>query len=614
MRTPRISTALSLVLAGAPCLCAAQPIPFDRLPTDDGAREDEIVVSAARAPREAEEVGAAVSVIDAQDIAEGQYAFVADALRTAPGVSLARASSGGGVASVRLRGGASAQTLVVVDGVVVNDPAAPQGGFDFSSLDVAGVERIEILRGPQSVLYGSEAIGGVIAIETSHPRAPAARFRLEGGALETVRGAAEVGAGGAEGFARLSVSGWTSEGVSRAAGGVEKDGFIGGSAALRAGRSLGPRWSAELVGRANLAEAEIDGFPPPLFTLADTDEIQRSGEFFLAARAERVGKTRATFTLSYAGVQRRNLDAGAEIFSAKGGRLAAEAIADLPLAKQISLVAGVRGERSAADVLGVDDAATTGAVFALLEWAPVEALHLSAGARRDAFSDFDAATTARASGALKAGPLLWRASWGEGFRAPSLFERHYDGFGVVPNPDLRPEKARGFDAGAEWRPGRLSLRATYFQLAVRDQIDFDLARNGYVNIDRTRSRGVEAEADIAVHERAALALAYTFTDATDVSAGARLLRVPKHLLSATVTVAPAQGLRLSAAAIVNGREADVPAPNPGFVRLDLRAAHDLADCTEIFARFENALDADYQDVSGYGEPGASFYAGVSVRL
>jgi vitamin B12 transporter len=262
----------------------------------------------------------------------------------------------------------------------------------------------------------------------------------------------------------------------------------------------------------------------------------------------------------------------------------------------------------------------------MIEAAPFGNLILSAGARRDEFSNFEGATTSRVAGVwtiyrneTRGDAARLRASWGEGFRAPTLFELNFDQFGVLPNPDLRPERARGFDVGVDYqlngsRPGGGRLRATYFHQRVKDQIDFDFAGNGYFNIDRVNSDGVEVEASWTAASFLTTRVVYTYVDARDAITGAQILRTPKHSGSASLSLIPVDPLLLSATISFNGREADFPAPNDSFVRLDLRAAYALSDLVTVYGRIENATDKAYQDVSGYGEPGLSAFAGVRINL
>jgi vitamin B12 transporter len=603
IRVPLIAISLA-----APPAAAAEPKDADA-PAD-------VVYSYGKRERPAQSVGGAVSVITADDIEAGQYAFAVDALRAAPGVVVARSGGPGGFASARLRGASSGQTLVVIDGIVVNDPAAPQGGFNFANLDVADIDRIEVLRGPQSVVYGADAIGGVILIRTKREAAPLAAY-AEAGSRGTVRAGLTGRVASDRAFARVTLSGATADGLSRAASGTEPDGHRTLAASLAAGVDFGRGAALGVAARASDSRAEIDGFPPPLFLFADTEEIEDSRDFSLAARLAHGGfdEGRRAFggalTVAFAGLDRANSDSGVETFAARGRRFAAEYAFAAPIAAFLAAEAGAEFERAAAQTPGVDESASAGAAFGLIE-AEVGRLALSAGARRDEFSNFSGATTERFAAAWRLSDLIrLRASWGEGFRAPSLFELNFDQFGVVPNPDLRPERARGYDAGLDLASGVGRLSATYFRQTVEDQIDFDFARSGYFNIDRAESQGVEVEIDAELGRRASARFAYAFIDATDAS-GARLRRIPKHRGFVTLAVAPFDRLSLSASFEFNGAERDFPTPNAAFVRVDLRAAWAVSDALELYARLENAADAEFEDVSGFEEPGASAFAGVRV--
>lgn len=587
--------------------------------TNDAPPRDQVYSYGYR-ERAAADVGSAVTVISAADIESRQYSFVADALKEAPGVALARNSAFGGFASARIRGGSSGQTLVVIDGVIVNDPSAPQGGFNFANLDVADIEQIEVLRGPQSLVWGADAIGGVISIRTKDDGPPLSAY-AEGGSRGAARGGATLFGDFGGAFARATVSGVRSDGISRAANGTEKDGYRALSASLTAGAALGANADLRINARISDSHAEIDGFPPPLFVFGDTAETEDTTDFALSARLDhRTGERyKGALTLAFSGVDRRDEDQGFETFAAKGDRLSANYWGAVAIEPSVSLEAGAKAERNSARVSGVDENATSGAVFALVEAKPIKSIVLSAGARRDEFSNFEGATTSRVAGVWTlsenaAGATRLRASWGEGFRAPTLFELNFDQFGVTPNPDLRPERAHGFDAGIEQDAGRVLVRATYFRQRVKDQIDFDFAGNGYFNIDRVKSEGVEVETEWAIADFIEARLTYSFIDAKDELSGLPILRTPKHSGSATITVKPSAALSLSSTVTFNGKEADFPSPNDSFTKVDIRAAYHVSEALELYGRVENAADSDYEDVSGFGEPGVSAFAGLRVRL
>ena len=586
---------------------------------DYSALDDDIIVSAARRPRPSLEVGSTVSVLTAADIETRQYSFAADAIRDVAGVSIARNGSFGGVASARIRGASSGQTLIVIDGIVVNDPSAPQGGFNFANLDIVDIERIEILRGPQSLIYGADAIGGVVSITTK--KTGAQTGFLEGGSLGTLRGGANFSVGD-KNFSRLSVSGTRTNGISRVDGGEEADGFRSIAASLAAGTSFQPDWSGDTVWSAQInarfsdSRADIDGFPPPNFTLADTLTVDNNQEYSVAGKLNHhASRLSGTLTASFADIDRNSVDDGVVTFSATGDRFSADYIAEFEVSERWNIVAGGEFETVSVDVSGVDESVNNGAGFGFVEFQPVTSFTLSGGVRHDTFSDSEGATTARVSGAWNPSEqITLRASWGQGFRVPTLFELNFDQFGTIPNPDLAPERANGFDAGIEWRAGSVETRATFFQTRTRDQIDFDFAGSGFFNIDETRSRGVEFETAWRPTSSLDLTLNYAFIDAIDLSTDAQLLRQPKHQGNIIGSWTPLAPLKLSASVLFNGSENDFPAPNDGFIRLDIRAAYTLNDNIELFGRVENATDSDFQDVSGFGEPGAVAIGGVRLRL
>ncbi|GJL92172.1 TonB-dependent receptor plug domain-containing protein [Hyphococcus sp.] len=602
--TPAFCLLISTALCG-------QSFAADNLPLTD-----EIVVSATLTPTPLSETGSSVTIITAEEIQAQQYSFLVDVLRDSPGVSVARNGGFGGAASARLRGASSGQTLVVVDGVTINDPSAPQGGFNFANFDVADIDRVEVLRGPQSLIYGADAIGGVISVTTARNASSSAY--IEGGSRGTVRGGATASISNDTSFARATVSGARTDGISRADGRPEKDGYRTISGSFSGGVDLNEHWSAQLIARVSDSHVELDGFPPPLFSLADTDGTEDTREYLIAGKfLQNWAGLDGALTVSYNAIDREDFEGGFSTFVAKGDRLTANYVAAVEFSKRARVIGGVEVERTSAIVSSVDEAADAGAAFALVEVKPFDSLTLSAGGRRDEFSNFEGETTARASAVWAASDkLLLRASWGEGFRAPSLFELNFDQFGTIPNPDLRPEHANGFDIGVETRFGAASeheLSVTLFHTRVTDQIDFDFAGSGYFNIDETRARGVEIDAHFALSDQWSARTVYSFADAVDKATGAQLLRQPRHKGNATVSFAPNDALTVSASAIFNGRENDTPATNASYVRLDLRAAYTVSDHLELYGRIENATDANYQDVSGYGEAGVSAFAGVRLR-
>lgn len=586
---------------------------------------NEIVVIATRSPLAASETGASVTVIDAAEIRTRQYQFVADALADAAGLSIARNGAFGGQAALRIRGEASGRTLVLIDGVVVNDPAAPGGGFNFGDLDVADIERIEILRGPQSILYGSEAIGGVVAITTWRGAgAPSVNAFLEGGSFATFRGAA--GLSGAKGGFDYgaTISGLITDGVSRADeanGAREADGLERYTASASFGADLAENFRLETSLRYNHALTEFDGFPPPDFTLADTNDVEESESVLAAGRALLAlfdGRVENVASIGYHRIERENRLGAATTFESRGGRLSAEYLARIRLSARLLLVAGAESERTRIDTAEADEDVVVNSVYGLIAVKPVEPLTLTVGARHDDHETFGGETTARVTAAyeVEAVDLILRGGWGEGFAAPTLFQLNFVCCGgTAPNRDLRPETSVGWEAGFDKRIGaRATLRATYFRQRTENQIDFDFSTGAYVNLDETLRRGVEAELVLKPSDALDLAVAYAFVKGENERTGAPLLRQPRHAMTANADWRATDALSLGATLRYNGEETDIGGIIDDFVRVDLRGAYALSEKIELFARLENVFDAQYQDVLGFGEPGIAVFGGVRARL
>ncbi|MEQ8179021.1 MAG: TonB-dependent receptor [Amphiplicatus sp.] len=583
---------------------------------------DTIVVSATKSPLPLSQVGSAVSVIEADEIAQRQYQFVADALSQTAGLAIARNGSLGGQAALRIRGEAAGRTLVIIDGVVVNDASAPGGGFNFANLDAADVERIEIIRGPQSILYGSEAIGGVVSITTKRgDGAPEAQLFLEGGSFATFRGGASVtGAAGAADYG-VTVSGITSNGVSRADGGDEADGIDAYTASANLDFDAASNLRFETSLRYNHTRTDFDGFPPPAFELADTDDEDISEEFLAAGRALLTlfeGKLENIVTVGYHRIDRESVLGDVTTFEGEGDRLSAEYLARFKLSEKISLVAGAEHERTHTDTSGIEDAVDVNSVFGLVAVTPVKNLTFTAGGRHDDHETFGGATTARVTAAYYAeqAGLVLRGSWGEGFAAPSLFQLNFVCCGgTTPNRDLQPETSDGWDAGFDKTLGDIAtFRATYFHQSTENQIDFDFASGAYVNIASTVRKGVEAELALRPLAGVDVSVSYAYIDATDRITGLPLLRQPKHAVALNGDWRVTDRFSLGATFRYNGEEADGGGPIDDWMRVDLRASYAATESLELFGRIENAFDADYQDVLFYGEPGVAAFGGVRVRI
>lgn len=602
---------LLLSTAAAAVFAAAVPAAADTA-------TEEVVVTATRLPSPLE-LAPGARVIERAEIDRRGAVFAEEILQTVPGLSVFSNGAFGGVTSARMRGATSDKTLVLVDGVPLNDPSQPSGGFDFSGFDLADVQRIEILSGPQGSLWGSDAIGGVISFTTRE--ADGLRAELEGGSYGTVRGAVSVGERREAWALGLSVAGLRSDGISKA---DEDDGHAEADAydSLTAGLSGRVRLSDAVELDARLrwqrSQTEVDGYPAPSFSLADTDDVAESESWSGLVRATVQGPLGFEHRLSLSAYDLdRSQDGESFPWRYTAERRVWRWTAERDQAQdRWGLALGVEREDTEADLsAGRGDLGAT-AVFGVVSLRPVERLHATLSLRRDAPDGYDAETTARAAAVYDLGAgFRLKGSFGQGFKTPSISQTACDFCFPAGPADLTPEKAEGWDLGLAWEQGRFDAAVTGYALDVEDQIAWSGGR--YVNIAKTRSRGVEAEGGAALGGGFDLRASYAYTDAVDATTGARLQRVPEHQGSLSLWWT---GERGRAAVTVRGEseQLDVapdfsPADRDGFVTADLTAGWALTDQVEATLKLKNLTDADYQEVLGFGEPGRSAYVGLRLR-
>lgn len=575
----------------------------------------EVVVTATRIPAIVADTPGA-RVIDAETIEQRGAVFAADALADVPGLSVTRSGAFGGVAQVRMRGATPGKTLVLVDGAPVNDAAEPNGAYDFSGFDLGDIERIEVLSGPQSSLWGSDAIGGVIAFTTRE--IDGLRAEAEAGSFDTVRGRIAVGTANETWALGGYVSRFTTDGISvadEANGNPEADGFDNTTVGVRGRYAVSPGVKLDGSARWSRSEADLDnGFP-----VSDNSDRSESEQWSGVVRAtvDALGLEHQ-FSVSGSNIERQTFSAFGSVFEADRQAWRWQANGETGAA---TYAFGAEREESTGSLSTGDDVSLgTTSVFATGRYQVSDALSVTGGLRFDDTDDFGSKTTGRLSAAYELGyGFTLSGAWGTGFKAPSVSQAACDFcFAAIPFPTLRPEEAEGYEAAIGWRSadGRIEGRATVYHLGVEDQITyfFDTTTfdSYYINIAETATDGVELEGRALLGGGFDLSLAYAWTDARDETTGARLLRVPEHSGSATLGWT---GDRLSGALTVRaeGDQDDSGGVREGFVTANVNAAYDLTDHVTLTARVENLADEHYQQVLNYGEPGRSGYVGIRLR-
>jgi vitamin B12 transporter len=603
-----------------------------------------IVVSPTGVPTPIAQVASSVTVITAADIEREQRRTVPDVLSTVPGLNVVQAGGPGAQTSVFIRGTNSNQVKVLIDGIDVSDPSNANRSFDFGQLLTADIERIEVLRGPQSGLYGADAIGGVISIITKKGEGPPKVTGLvEGGSFGTLNQSASLSGAQSRFNYAFNVAHFRTTDMPVTPPELLPPGrqaidnwYDNWTYSTKLGADVSENLTFNYVARYTDAKLRFTGDEFDLATFKNVPAAQQSTQvvhqFF--TRGEAVvslfdDRLKNYFGVNYSNTWNWNKAPGPVLPNVNQGdrtRLDYRGVA-FPV-PGLTLVGGAEQETETLATASVSAENGNKAAYAEMQAENQGRIFLVANGRVDDNDSFGSHPTFRVAPAVivPVTETKLKASFGTGFKAPTLTQLFVDfpEFNFFANPNLKPEESRGYDVGFE-QPvfnDRVRFGATYFHNDITNLINvfFDPARfrSTLINVDEATTEGVEAFVSFIVSEQLKLRADYTYTNAVDARTDQQLLRRPRNKASVSAIWTPVERLTLTTTALFVGEWADVDratlarVTQPGFAVVNVAANYVVNDQVTAFARIDNLFDERYQDPNGFLRPGFGIFGGVRL--
>jgi vitamin B12 transporter len=590
--------------------------------------EHYLTVTATRSVERTIKTAQDLSILTSKDINKLQSVNVSDALATLPGVDVVRTGGYGAQTSVFLRGADSGHTLVVIDGVVVNDPTSPDGGYDFGTLLAANVTKIEVLRGADSVPWGSAAMGGVINIVTKSPCCGlSASGNAELGSYNTKAANALI----TDKFGKLRFSlagGWLdSAGFPTFAawegGKLNKpfnQAYVNGKSTLELNNSL----SLDMRGNYRRSNTGIDGYPAPNYTFGDTPEYVMAQEFggYIGANYN-IHNLRNTLSYGESNIHRSTFNpqySPAFEFGYHGKTQQISYKGEWAGTAAFKLIFGAENQRISYYDFSNSYAPHENDAYAEAIVRAAAHLTLSGGARYVNHSIYGDHVVFSANGVYNLENTTLRASYAQGYKTPTPYQLFGDGVYTAANPHLKPETSEGYDFSIQQRvSSNLHGKLTYFSRVNTNLLQYSYGALGqYQNTGRTKANGVETEVQFKPITGLNLSGNYTYAKAVDETTGLDLLRRPREILNLnadydTDKFSLGASLARHSSSADNDSDTFTTVVLPGYTLVTLRASVPINNHLELYGRVENALDKHYEVVAHYGTLGRTGTLGVRVK-
>ena len=589
-----------------------------------------VVITANRIEVPLDRVSSSVTLITADAIEKQQVNDVSEVLRNVSGVDIVRVGSQGRITSLFMRGTNSNHTLVMLDGVQINDPL--NGGFDYSNLSADNIKNIEVVRGTQSTLYGSDAIGGIIYITTkSGLNDIKLSANAEGGSFGTFRESANISGSASLHSYNLSFSRLDSDGL------FDNDDYSRSTFSANISTEFNADAKLSFSGRIS----DSDGGTPGQRVLSPDPNARSKTklESYVLLFSQKISEiwhhklsaSRSEGEIDFNNPTDPNNPFGSESFLTSSIS-SVDWQNDYHFSPRLVITSGIEWEErkgKRVSSTNFDNLTNTRSIYLLNHIRINDDFTVSAGVRSDDHSTFGRNNNFRlTSSYILSGSndneTKLRGSIGTGFRTPSINELFWPAgdFGPVGNINLDPEESTGIDIAVEqsFNQNRLLLSVDYFKNSFDDLIGFGAM--GFENIDKAETQGVEIRAQADINDQLTVFGNYTYLETEDKSTGDPLLRRPKHSGGLNLNFNPENSLQLNLGITFVGERFDsdfsgfpfVYEFTPSYKTVRVASSYNLTEYLKLKLRIENLLDEEYSEVAGFPSPGRAIYGGLGINF